>query len=99
MEKYIVRRNVLHSWMLTNPESNQSRFTTLLILSDHREDWKKKKKTRGSRELLLSENNFQTSSTVRFLKNIHILETWKPNKDLKFKLEFFSHALLHMNSV
>ena len=33
-----------------------------------------------------------------FQKSIQILEAWKPTKGMKFGLEFFSHALLHMNS-
>ena len=43
----------------------------------------------SSRELFLPENDFQTSSTINFPKNIQILEAWKPTKDIKFRLEFF----------
>ena len=32
-----------------------------------------------------------------FQKNIQILEAWKPTRDMKFRLEFFSYALPHMN--
>ena len=27
---------------------------------------------------------------------MQILEAWKPTEDLKFRLEFFSHAVLHI---
>ena len=42
------------------------------------------KKTGGSRELFLPENDFQTSSKKFFPKNTHILEAWKPTEDTKF---------------
>ena len=54
-------------------------------------------KTRGSREFFLPENDFQTIFAVNFLKNIQIPEAWKPTGDMKFRLNFFAHALLHMN--
>ena len=43
----------------------------------------------GFRELFLPENDFKTCSAVKFPKNMQILETWKPTKDMKFELEFF----------
>ena len=55
-------------------------------------------KTRGFRELFLPENDSKTCSTANFPnENIQILKAWKPTKDIKFRPEFFSHALLHMN--
>ena len=53
----------------------------------------------GFRELFLPENDSKTCSTVNFPKNNHILEAWKPIKDMKFTCEFFSCALLHMNLI
>ena len=54
-------------------------------------------KTGDFRELFLSQNDFKTCCTVNFSRNYPDLETRKPNKDIKFRLEFFlSHALLHM---
>ena len=55
---------------------------------------------RLSRELFLPENDFQTSSIHKiFQKIIQILEASEPIEDMKFRLEFFSHALLHMLSI
>ena len=56
-------------------------------------------KTGGFRELFLLENNFKTCLAVNFQKNIQILEAWKTTKNMKFDLNFFSHALLRMNSI
>ena len=56
-------------------------------------------KTRDFRVLFLQENDLKTCSTVNFPKNIHILEAWKPTKDMKFTCELFSCALLHMNLI
>ena len=39
--------------------------------------------------LILPKNDFQTSSTINFHKNVHILEAWKPTEDMKFRLDFF----------
>ena len=52
-------------------------------------------KTRGSRELFLPENNFKIYLPIDFPKNIQTLEACKLTKDMKLRLEFFSHALLH----
>ena len=46
-------------------------------------------KKEGFRELFLL---FKTCSAVNFPKNMQILEAWKPTKDMKFRLEFFSHV-------
>ena len=52
--------------MLTNPKPNKSKFTTLLILPDHMEDYHKIPKQEAFRELFLSENDFQTYSSINF---------------------------------
>ena len=53
----------------------------------------------GSRESFLLENEFRACYTVTFpKKTIKILDARKPTKGMKFTLQFFSHALLHMNS-
>ena len=44
---------------------------------------------RASRELFLPENDFKTSSTLNFPKNIQILEAWKRTKDMKHRLGLF----------
>ena len=49
----------------------------------------KNKKTVGFSEVFLSENDFQTSSTVNFQKKFQNLEAWKPSKDMKIRLQFF----------
>ena len=50
----------------------------------------------GFRELFLPKNDFKTFSVVNFPKK----NFWRPgNQDMKFRLDFFSHALLHMNSL
>ena len=46
-------------------------------------------KNKGFRELFLSENDFKTSSTVNFPKNIQILEGWKLTKYIEFRFDFF----------
>ena len=57
-------------------------------------------KTGGFRELFPPENNFKKCSVISFPKNIQSVEAWKPAKNMKLRLEFFfSHALLHMNSM
>ena len=50
-------------------------------------------KTGFFRELFLPENDFQTSPHCKILK------AWKLTKDMKLRLDFFSYALLHMNSI
>ena len=46
-------------------------------------------KTGDYRELFLPENDLRNCSTQKnSKKNIHILEAWKPAKDMKFRLEF-----------
>ena len=70
-------------------------LSTLLI--DSSRSYKrllKNKTTGGSRELFLPENDFQTSSTANFPKNIQILEARKPTEDMKFRVEFFLHNLV-----
>ena len=37
----------------------------------------------------MRKNDFKTCSAVNFLKNMQILEAWKPTKDKKFRLGFF----------
>ena len=54
------------------------------------------KKTGGSKELFLPENDFQNSPTNNFLKNIKIFEAWKLTADIKCRPEFFCNALLHI---
>ena len=49
-------------------------------------------KTRGSRELFLSENDFKTCSAKNVPKNIQILEAWKPINTIKSRLDFFQTA-------
>ena len=74
---------------------NPSNLSSLLI--DSSRSYKrllKNKKTGGSRELFLPENDFQTSSTANFPKNIQILEAWKPTEDMKFRIEFFFYITL-----
>ena len=34
-----------------------------------------------------------------FERNIQISEAWKPTEDMKFRLEFFLHTLLHKNAI
>ena len=46
-------------------------------------------KAEACRELFLAESDFKTSSTVNFPKNIQILDSWKPTKHMKPRLEFF----------
>ena len=56
-------------------------------------------KAGDSRESFLLENEFRACYTVTFpKKTIKILDARKPTKGMKFTLQFFSHALLHMNS-
>ena len=50
------------------------------------------KKIGSSRELLLPENDFKTSSTIPKPSRF-----WRP-EDTKFRLEIFSHNFVHMNS-
>ena len=52
------------------PKPNYSRFTTLLILPRGR--LLENKKAGGPKELFLLENDFKTSFTVNFPKNIQI---------------------------
>ena len=80
-----------------NPTNQGSQLS--LIFQTILKTIRKSKKQGGSRELFLPENDFKTCSAVNFPKNIQILEAWKPIKDIKFRLEFFSHALLHINSI
>ena len=47
----------------------------------------------------MSEKDLKTFYAVNVPKNIQILEAWKPTKDINFRLELFSHAFLHMNSI
>ena len=55
-------------------------------------------KARGFRELFLPANDFKTCYTVNFPKKNS--RFWTPGKDMKFTLDFFfSHALLHINSI
>ena len=92
-EKKDVSRNVLHFWMPVNPKPQLSWF--------FKDIWKtfRKSKTGGSRESFLLENEFRACYTVTFpKKTIKILDAGKPTKGMKFTLQFFSHALLHMNS-
>ena len=49
-------------------------------------------------ELFLPENDLKICSVVYLpKKNIQTLDAWKPTKDMKFRLNFFSHALLLLN--
>ena len=56
-------------------------------------------KTGGFRRLFLPRKDFKTCSALNFPKDTQILEARDATKDMKFRLDFFSHALLHMNSL
>ena len=77
----------------TNQDSQLSWFFQKL--------WKvvRKSKTGGFWELFLLEMIAELAPQNFFQKNIQILEAWKPAGDMKFRLDFSSHALLHMNSI
>ena len=84
--------------MLTqNPTNQGSQFSSFLQII-----WKtiRKFKTEGPRELVLPENDFKACSAVNF-PNKHPdfggLET--NQRHMKFKLKFFSYALLYMSSI
>ena len=47
-------------------------------------------------ELFLPGNDLKNCSIGNFPKNIQTLDAWKPTKDMKFRLNFFSHALLQL---
>ena len=50
--------------------------------------------------IIPAKNDFESCSAVNFSKkNMQILETWKLTEDMKFKTDFFSHALLYVNSL
>ena len=67
--------------------NSTTRDSQLLILPDHMEDYCKIK-TRGFRELFMTEDNFQTSSALNFPKKHRISEAWKSTVDMKFIPEF-----------
>ena len=89
----------LHFWMPINPKPNWLRLSTLLILTDHMEDYHKIQK-QCFRELFLPENDFKTCSTVNFPKKSRF---WRPrNQPKTSSLDlhlFLSYALLHINSI
>ena len=70
----------LHFLMPINPKPNWLRLSTLLILTDHMEDYHKIQK-QCFRELFQPENDFKTCSTVNFPKKYQILEAWKLTKE------------------
>ena len=87
-KKKIASRFFLYFWMSMTLKPISSKLPTLLIDSSrpYKMTVRKWKITGGSKELFLPENDFQTSSTVTFSKNIYILEAWKPTEDMKFRL-------------
>ena len=96
-QKTFLQKLFAFDWLLTQNSSNQA----LKYFDSFRPQKRllQNQKTGGSREFFRPENDFQTSSTVNFSKNIQILKSWKPTIDMKFRLEFFSvsHILLHMS--
>ena len=77
----------IFEFLLPKNPSNQS----LQLSSFFKTIWKtvRKLKKQASRELFLPENDFQTNSTKCLKTNIQILETWKPTKDMKFRLDYY----------
>ena len=75
--------------MPVTPKPIKSNLATLLILPDHMEDYQKTKKQGALRNYFFLKMISKLASQKIFQKNIQILEAWKPNKDIKFRLEFF----------
>ena len=67
-EKRIASRNFFAFLNVYYPKTQLIKFSTILILPYHKNNYYKIKKTGGSRELFLAEYDFQTSSPVNFYK-------------------------------
>ena len=83
--------------LLTQNRSNQDSqlswfFQTIRRLIENQ-------KTGDSREFVFPENDFETSSTAIFPKKLPDFGGKETKKDIKFRLDIFSHTLLHMNLV
>ena len=87
-KKKLIGRNVLHSSTSTNPKNPTNKGSPLswffqTIWKTFRLEW----------------INSKLATQYIFLKNIQILEVWKPTEDIKFNLKiqfFFSHGLTHI---